>query len=284
MLYELATYAYWAAFCGLLMASAVYVLEITRGKPASFPYGRILLLVSWITLTVSVGLSSIYHGGTLLSGSNVLVLLAWALVLAYFVFGCLMKLPRYGALFVPVAAILLFVAQIIAPARGNFAPYPELISAQMDSAMIGYHVALITFGNAFLLIGSLTALLYLYQSHTLSAKTPPRLLKAFPPLANIEKLWIRVLSIGLPVYLAGQVLGVTRAIAVDAQGWFIDVRIVLSGIILLVFSLVLFVYYRAKTDNITTARITLVGAVLIIVLMILARTLPTGFHIFGVFN
>jgi len=195
-----------------------------------------------------------------------------------------MKLPRYGAIFVPVAAMLLFVAQIIAPVRGNFAPYPELISTQMDSAMIGYHVLLITFGNAFLLIGSLTALLYVYQSRALRSKTPPQFLKSLPPLANIERLWIRVLSVGLPIYFAGQVLGVTRAIAVDAQGWFLDVRIVLSGLILIVFSLVLFLYYRAKTDNVLTAWMTLLGAVLITVLMVLARTLPTGFHIFGVFN
>ncbi|MCL2402837.1 MAG: cytochrome c biogenesis protein CcsA [Coriobacteriia bacterium] len=284
MLYELATYAYWIAFCGLLMASAVYVLEITRRKPTTFPVGRILLIVSWVALTASIGLASVYHEGTLLSGSNALVLLAWAIVLAYCVFGIFMKLPRYGAIFVPMATLLLFIAQIVAPGRGNFAPYPEHITAQMDSAMIGYHVLLITFGNAFLLIGSLTALLYIYQSRALRSKTPPQFLKSLPSLANIERLWIRVLSIGLPIYFAGQILGVTRAIAVDAQSWFIDVRIVLSGAILITFSLALFLYYRAKTDNTMTAYITFAGAVMIIVLMVLARTLPTGFHIFGVFN
>ena len=284
MLYQLAGYSYWIAFCGFLMASAVYVMEVTRRKPMTFPVGRGLIIISWIALTASIGLSSVYHGGTLLSGSNVLVLLAWALMLVYLALGHWMKLRRYGVVIVPVAALLLFIAQILSPASGNFAPYPEAVTAQMDSAMIGYHVLLITFGNALLLIGSIAATLYLYQSSALRSKTPPAFLKSLPPLANIEKLWIRVITVGLPIYFAGQILGVTRAIVVDAQGWFLDIRIIVSGAILITFSLALFLYYRAKTDTVMIARIALVGAVLIIILMVLARTVPSGFHVFGVFN
>jgi len=284
MIYELATYSYWIAFCGMLMASAVYMLEITRRKEFSWPAGRVVLGIAWVALTASIGLSSSYHGGTLFSGSNVLVLMAWAFVLVYFIFGTFMKLPRYGSVIVPVAALLLFIAQILAPESGNFAPYPEMITEQMDSVLINYHVLLIVFGNALFLVGSITAALYAYQARALRSKTPPTFLKSLPPLANIERLWIRVLSIGLPIYFAGQILGVTRAIMVDAQGWFVDIRIILSGAILIIFSLVLFLYYRAQTDSIMIARITLIGAALIIILMVLARTLPTGFHVFGVFN
>jgi len=284
MLYGLATYSYWIAFVGLLIASAIYVLELTRGKPTTLPYGRVASVMAWVSLTASIGLYSTYHGGTPLSGSNVLVLLAWALVLVYFVLGFLLKFTRYGTLFIPAATLLLFVAQVIAPARGQLVPYPELVTAQMDSAMIGYHVLLITFGNALLLVGSIAAVLYAYQSKALRSKNPPTFLKSIPPLANIEKLWIRVLSFGLPIYFAGQILGVTRAITVDAHAWFWDVRIIISGAILIVFSLALFLYYRAKTDTVLIAHISLLGAVLIIVLMVLARTLPVGFHIFGAFN
>ncbi|MCL2526109.1 MAG: cytochrome c biogenesis protein CcsA [Coriobacteriia bacterium] len=284
MLDQLATYSYWAAFTGLLMASFIYALEIVRRRPTSRPFARIITALSWVMLTASIGLSSIHHSGTLLNGSNALVLLAWALVLIYFVLGHIMRFHRYGVALVPAGAFLLFVAQIIAPASGQLAPYPELVTAQMDSAMIGYHVLLITFGNAFMLVGSIAAGLYIYQSSALRSKNPPAFLKSFPPLANIEKLWVRVLSIGLPIYFAGQILGVTRAIVVDAQGWFVDIRIMISGAILIVFSLVLFLYYRAKTDTIMIARMVLFGAVLIIVLMVLARALPSGFHVFGAFN
>ena len=284
MLYQLATYSYWIAFCGLLVATAVYILEVTRRKPTDLPVGRILSALSWLMLTASIGLASVYHGGTKLSGSNVLVLLAWALVVVYFVLGHLMRFKHYGPLLVPVATILLFVAQILSPGSENLAPYPAIVTQQMDWAMIGFHVLLITFGNALLLVASVAAALYWYQSSALRSKNPPAFLKSLPPLANIEKLWIRVLSIGLPIYFAGQILGVTRAITVDVQHWFVDVRIMLSGSILIVFGLALFFYYRAKTDTVMIARITLFGAVLIVALMVLARTLPTGFHVFGVFN
>lgn len=282
--FYLGTYAYWIAFIVLLMASAVYVIEVVRKRPFSVPTARILSLVAWLALTASIGFTSVYHEGTHLSGSNMLVLLAWAMVLAYFFIGHIMKFHRYGSLFVPVSALLLFIAQVLAPARGDFAPYPEFVTAQMDSTMIAYHVLLITFGNALLLIGSLAAGLYLFQSNALRSKNPRDWLKSLPPLANIEKLWVRVLSVGLPIYFAGQILGVTRAINVDAQAWFLDVRIILSGAVLIVFSLALLLYYRAQTDTVMIARIVLFGAALIIVLMVLARTLPIGFHVFGVFN
>jgi len=283
-MYQAATFLFWTSFCGLLMASVVYAHEIIRRKQATKPVARVLSVISWIALTASIGLASAYHGGTQLTGPNTLVLLAWALILVYFILGFFLKFKRYGALHIPLAAALLFVAQIIRPAADSIAPYPEAFSAQMDSAMIGYHVLLITFANALFLVGSIAAALYTYQAQALSKKKTNALLKSLPPLANIEKLWVRVLSVGLPIYFAGQMLGVTRAIAVDAPSWYLDVRMMLSGAILIVFSAALYLYYRGKTDIVLIARIALVGAALVIVLMILARTLPVGFHVFGVFG
>ena len=283
-MYQIATILFWTSFCGLLMATVAYGLEVLKRKKAGKLIARVLLVASWISLTTSIGLLSVYHGGTQLTGPNTLVLLAWALVLVYFVLGHFLKFSRYGVGCTALAALLLFIAQIIRPAADSLAPYPETLSAQMDSALIGYHVLLITFANALLLVGSIAAALYLYQASALSRKQTNGLLKSLPPLANIEKLWVRVLSVGLPIYLAGQALGVTRAIVVDAQSWYLDIRIMISGAILLIFSVALFLYYRGQTDIVLIARIALVGAVLVIILMVLARTLPTGFHVFGVFG
>ena len=273
---------FWIAFCGLVMASVVYVQHIVKRSRASVPIARMLSALSWLLLTVSIYHSSRYHGGTPLTGPNQLVLLAWALVLAYFLLEYLLKFRRYGAVLIPVAAILLFVAQLIPSSRGNLAPYVETISAQMDSAMISFHVLLIVIANALLLIGCITAALYLYQDWALKNQKNTKVSRALPALANIKKLWVRVLSIGLPIYFAGQLLGVTRAIVVDAQGWYFDIRIILSGAVLIVFSVALFLYYRGRTATVTSARLAFVGALLIIMLMIAARVLPVGFHIFGV--
>ncbi|MCL2680398.1 MAG: cytochrome c biogenesis protein CcsA [Coriobacteriia bacterium] len=280
-MYQLATILFWISFCGLLMASVVYAIEIIRRQQATKPIARVISVISWISLTASIGLASVYHGGTPLTGPNTLVLLAWALVIVYFVFGFFLNFNRYGAVLVPVAATLLFVAQIMQPGVGNLAPYPDNFSAQLDLSMIGLHVFLITFANALLLVGSIAAALYLYQAHALSQKKTNALLKSLPPLANIEKLWVRVLSVGLPIYFAALALGVTHAITVDAQGW---LRIALAAAILVVFSTALCLYYRGKTDIVLIARLTLVGAALVVLLMVLARALPTGFQIFGAFG
>ena len=87
-------FLYWLAFCGLIMASVVYAMQITRRTKASVPYARMLSAISWLLLTVSIYFASRYHGGTPLTGPNQLVLLAWAVILLYFLFEYLLKFRR----------------------------------------------------------------------------------------------------------------------------------------------------------------------------------------------
>jgi ABC-type uncharacterized transport system permease subunit len=272
---------FWLAFCGLLMATVVYAFEIIRHRRASVLAARVLTALAWLTLTASIGLNSLVHHGTPLNGPNQMVLIAWALVLVYFLFEYLLKFTRYGAAFIPLAAALMFTAQIIAPKSNSIVPTPTTVTAQMNSAQVSIHVLLIIFANALLLIACMAGVLYLYQDRALRRHSNSALARALPPLANIERLWLRVLSIGLPIYFAGQVLGVTRAIVVDAHLWYADIRIILSGAVLILFGLTLLFYIRGRTQVITLVRLSVAGGVLIAILMIIARSIPIGFHVFG---
>ncbi|MDR1412906.1 MAG: cytochrome c biogenesis protein CcsA [Actinomycetes bacterium] len=287
-MHTLSIILFWAAFCVFLLASSAFAHNLVRPHLFSERTGRIATVLAWLLLTASIGLSHAsaaqLGGSTPLTGSNQLVLVAWALVLAYFLLTYVLKFPRYGAALIPLTAALMFVAQII-PSRSavpGLAPTATTVTSQMSSAYVTLHVILIIFGNALLLIGCVAAALYLYADHALRAHLNSALARALPSLGNIERLTVRVISIGLPIYVMGMALGVTRAIVVDARLWWADPRIILSGAVLVIFVTYLVVQLRQRLSAVTTSWMAVGGGVVIVVLMVLARTLPYGFHIFGV--
>lgn len=271
---------FWISYAGFVGASVVFGYQILRKRQlASLP--QIITLVALIALSASIGLNSAAKGGTPLTGANQLVLAAWALAVLYFVVEYLLKFKQYGGLIIPVVVVLMTIAQIIGGPR-DIAPVPENLSRQMESIGIGFHVALIVFANMLFLIGAIASACYLYQNRQLKAHATGLLSRRLPSLANLERLASRSITIALPVYFAGQFLGIIRAINVDAAGWWADPRVMLSGVILLVFIVFMVLYLRNKVSGVTTSRIAVVGGILVIVLMVLARTVPAGFHVFGV--
>lgn len=61
-----------------------------------------------------------------------------------------------------------------------------------------------------------------------------------------------------------------------------DPRVLVSAIVAATFLAFIVMYYRNRTSGVVTAWVAVVGGLLVIVLMIIARTLPVGFHLFGV--
>ncbi|MDR1776020.1 MAG: cytochrome c biogenesis protein CcsA [Actinomycetes bacterium] len=272
---------FWLAFCGFLMASVFYVYWIVRHATASNIVPRVITVLAWVALTASIGMRSVVDGGTRLNGPNQLTLIAWALVLVYFLIEYVLRFSRYGAILIPVTAVLLFVAQVVAPGLVSAAPTPLNISEQMNSVNVVLHVLLIVFGNAMLLIGCVASGLYIYQASSLRKHRNSTLSRALPPLANIERMGLRIAGIGLAVYFAGLIMGITRAIVVDAHLWYTDARIMLSGAVLVVFMVSVLGRRLGRLSGLAAAHIACAGGVLVLLLMVLARTVPVGFHVFG---
>jgi ABC-type transport system involved in cytochrome c biogenesis permease subunit len=84
-----------------------------------------------------------------------------------------------------------------------------------------------------------------------------------------------------PVYSAGLLLGVLRAIETDVQGWWLDPRVMLAGLVWLAFGAYQFMRWRKGWAGRSAAYLSLVGFVLVAVLAVVARTVPAGFHVFG---
>jgi len=152
---------------------------------------------------------------------------------------------------------------------------------QLDSWYVGFHVALIVFANAGFIFGAVSNGLYLYQGSQLKNHKTNRVSRRLPSLATLQNVGRRSIALAYPVYTAGLLLGIIRAVQVDVQGWWLDPRIMMSGLVLFTFAAYLVIVYRADISSRFAAWVAITGAVFVFVLGILARTLPVGFHLFG---
>ena len=270
-----AVIAFW--FATLLYASAtvLYAYHFLSKRPAYSWYATFFTGAGFLCHTASIGMRSVAQDGTRLDGPNQLILSAWALVMVYFIVEHLIKFKVYGTLAVPAASVLMVVSQLIGGKSS------AVVSPLVENWKIGIHVALIVFANAGFLIGALAALAYIVQEKQLKAHKTSMLFKRLPPLANIDLLARRAIAFAFPAYTAGLILGVVRAFETDPPGWWQDPRVMLAGVVWVIFAAYLSLHYTQRASARTTALIAIVGVAVVLVLSVVARTVPAGFHVFG---
>ncbi|MBN2405803.1 MAG: cytochrome c biogenesis protein CcsA [Coriobacteriia bacterium] len=270
--------AFWFATVLYTAATVLYGYWFLSKRRAYSWYATFLTGAGFLCHTLSIYARSRSTQGTLLDGSNTLILLAWALVLLYFIMEHLIKIKVYGTALVPASVVMMTVSQVLqATGKGVVVASPLV-----ENWKVGIHVALITFSNAGYLIGAVAALAYVLQERQLKSHKTNVLFRRLPPLGAIDTLARRAIAFAFPAYTGGLLLGVVRAIETDPPGWWADPRVVLAGLVWLIFGTYLFMRYRGSSSAKTTATIALVGAVVVVILAVVARTVPAGFHIFGI--
>ncbi|MDI6901094.1 MAG: cytochrome c biogenesis protein CcsA [Anaerosomatales bacterium] len=274
----LAVIAFWFATALYAAATVLYAYFFLSKRPTYSWYATFLTGAGFLCHTASIGLRSIAEDGTRLDGPNTLILLAWALVLVYFVFEHLIKLKVYGVALVPVSLVLMTVAQLLA-VTGRGGP---LDSPLVENWKVGIHVALIMFAYAGYLIGGIAAVAYRIQEAQLKSHRTTVVFRRLPSLGSIDAFARRAIAFAHPAFSAGLLLGILRAIETDPPGWWADPRVMLAGAVWLVFTVYLVGRYRESISARAAALVALGGVGLVIVLAIIARTVPAGFHVFGV--
>jgi ABC-type uncharacterized transport system permease subunit len=151
----------------------------------------------------------------------------------------------------------------------------------LDNWRVGIHVALISFANAGYAIGAAASLMYVLMERQLKARKATKLFSRLPSLAQTERVAWRSILWAFPLYSAGLILGVLRAMETDVSLWWADIRVVLSGLVWLVFAAYLVLRWRHGWQGRRGAYLLLVGFVLVVALAVVARTIPAGFHVFG---
>lgn len=267
--------AFWFATLLYAAATILYAYHFLSKRPAYSWYATFFTGAGFLCHTASIGMRSVAQDGTRLDGPNQLILSAWALVMVYFIVEHLIKFKVYGTLAVPAASVLMVISQLIG-GKGSAA-----ISPLVENWKIGIHVALIVFANAGFIIGALAAMAYIVQEKQLKAHKTSMLFKRLPPLANIDLLARRAIAFAFPAYTAGLILGVVRAVETDPPGWWQDPRVMLAGVVWMVFAAYLGLHYTQRASARTTAWIAIVGVVVVLTLSVVARTVPAGFHVFG---
>ena len=272
---------FWFSFALYIAATVLYAYQFLLRRQKVNWWARFATGAGFICQTLSIGANSLANGTTPLTGSNQLILASWALVLLYFVIEHLLRIRVYGAFLIPVAVILMMIAQLMGGAgKGSLVGNP-IVANQLANWRVGFHVALIVFANAGFIFGAVSNALYLYMGSQLRRHKTNRFMRRLPSLATLQTVGRRAIALAFPVYTAGLLLGIVRAVQVDVQGWWLDPRIMMSGVVLFTFAAYLSVVYRAEVSSRVAAWISVAGAFFVVILAILARTLPIGFHIFG---
>lgn len=277
---QLSLILFWFSTALYAAASVLYGYNFLSRRSTYSWYATFLTGAGFMCQTASIGLRSTITEGTVLTGGNSLVLAAWALVLVYFVVEHFIKLKLYGAVLVPIAAILMLAAQIVGLEGGAGMSARDL--ALLNSWRVGVHVALIVFANAGFLIGAVASIVYLLQERQLKEHRVSTLFRRLPSLAQTDLIARRVIAFAYPAYTAGLALGVVRAIETDVGGWWADPRVMLAGVVWALFGVYLVLHYRLSISGRKAAWLAISGGLLVLVLAVVARTVPAGFHIFGV--
>ncbi len=270
----------WFAFALYVGATVLYAYQFLLRRPQVTWWARFLTGAGFICQTLSIGARSMSTGGTQLSGTNQLYLAAWAVVLLYFVMEHVLRLKVYGAFLIPVAVLLMTISRILGGTMQGIALTPDQ-QLLITGWQTGFHVALIVFANAGFVFGAVSSMLYLLQGQSLKRHRSNAFTRRLPSLATLQMVARRSIALAFPIYTAGLLLGVLRAIEQDVSGWWQDPRVMMAGVVWATFGAYLWLTYRHDVSGKTSAWIAILGFVLVAVLAVLARTLPVGFHVFG---
>jgi ABC-type uncharacterized transport system permease subunit len=275
MALRLESLSMWLAMAALTGATVLYAYFFLSKRPQHSRYATALTGAAFLLLTASIGLHPSSMEGSRLFGPYSLALAAWALVLVYFV------VKVYGTVLVPIALLLIVAEQILLPTAVGVRP-AATEAMLLDSWRVIVHVALIVFANAGFAIGAAASATYLALESQLKQHRTSTLFKRLPSLAQTDLVARRAIVWAYPAYAAGLLLGILRAIETDVLGWWADPRVMLAGLVWGAYTAYLYLHYGRNTSGRTTAIVALAGFLVVVALAIVARSVPAGFHVFGV--
>lgn len=265
--------ATWFAMALLAGATVLYAYFFLEKRRTFSWYATFLTGAGFLALTASIGFGWAATGHFPVAGPfNSLVLAAWGLVLVYFAVEHLVKVKVLGGLLLPLALVALVIAQLV---NRDFTANPNA-----QGWLIGIHVTLLVLANAGFALAAASSVLYLVQESQLKQHKTSMFLKRLPSLVQADSLARRSIALAFPTYTAGLTLGIMRAVQVAPKDWWLDPRVMVSGIVWVVFGVYLYFRHGGRLNPRNGAYVALVGFAIVALLSILARVAPsplTGF-------
>ena len=284
MLLQASEVLFWFALALYIGATVLYAEQFVLRRSKVGWWARFFTGAGFICQTASIGVRSYSMNTTELTGANQLLLASWALVLLYFVMEHVIKIKAYGTFLIPFAVAFIVASRLLA-VRSGVSPLPLADQQLVNNWRVAFHVALIVFGNAGFAFGAVSAGLYLWQEGQLKAHKSNAVTRRLPSLATLQTVARRAIGFAFPVYTAGLLLGILRAVEASVPDWWFDPRIMMSGVVWATFAVYLWIVYRHEVPTRTSSWVAVVGFVFVVGLAILARVslpgLPSAFHAFG---
>jgi ABC-type transport system involved in cytochrome c biogenesis permease subunit len=277
---QAAVITYWFAMGLYLGATVLYVYFFLSKRRDISWYATFLTGAGFLMQTVSIAARWYATGAFPIEGAfNSLDLTAWVLVLVYFVMEHLIKIKTFGALLVPAAFGMMAIGIVLGPSATQLPPEQR---ALVENWRIWFHVILILLANAGFAVAAAAGAIYLVQERQIRAHNTSVLFKRLPSLAQADRLNKRAVEWAYPAFVVGVILGTLRAIEVHVPAWYFDPRVMISGLVLVVYGVYLVLRFRDAITGRQAAYYSLFAFLLIVVNAVLARVVSSGFHVFGV--
>lgn len=204
-----------------------------------------------------------------------ITMIAWWVVLAYFIVEHLVRIKTLGILMIPVAVFLMAWAGV------NYQPPSSEIAAILRSNQVILHLAMVFTAYASFTVGAGAGVLYLIQERQLKKKKLGAFFRRLPPLDQLDELERRAVIVGVPFVTVGLLLGIIQAIRL-VPNWFFEPLVLLALFMWAYYVAYLLLRAYAGWAGRRAAWMAILGIALISALRVLATLNEQAvFHRFG---
>ncbi len=235
----------------LTFVSAV-VQALLALKSGAWKQGRMQLVLMTLGFALQTGF--IYLRGQevgqcpMKSLSDILVFIAWSIVLLYFLVGSGYRLSLLGLFTSPLVSIMQIMALV-----GGFAPYKP--KGQVNS-LIELHAAVALIAYAAFALACITGVMYLVQERMLKRHKIGGLFYQLPPIQGLAGAIQRLVRLGL--LLLSISLGISFALHTPVS----NPKLIFSWVVWALYALITVLMWKHVTSPRRTAWLAVIGFIL----------------------
>ena len=241
-----------AVFLLYFLACILYLSFLVTPYDRVAVAARIVLLLGLTAHTIDIGVRCVHGIHPVATTQDAISFSAWLLVGAYLLISIRYKSVVVGAFVAPVALVGMVVARLAVTGPGAATP-PGL------SALGRVHITLAMVGVALFTLAAGVAALYLVSESQIRAKKIGVLQQRGLPLATLDALGHRFITLGFPVFTIALVTGALWVVQLHLPGGALRPEYVISMIAWLAFAGLLVARVAAGWQGRRAAWVTLAG-------------------------
>lgn len=265
----------WLAYLLYAAAFAVFLIAFFTQRPWMNRVGMIVAALAVAIQSLALVFRGLSAGHFPFVGIyESMVLIAWAIVLVWYVLEAFTRIKAVGLYVMPVVLVLLTVALI------EYNPPVGLVPA-LRSDIVIVHVIVMLVAIGCLYVAGGAAMIYLVEETLLRRRKTGGILGRLPSLAALDRLIYHATLLGLPFLTMGLAAGVIRAETFRVPGWGTDPMVLLSAAAWCVYLVLIAGRVRGGWSGRAVSWMSVAGLVLLLVIRFAAVPYLSGFHTYG---